>query len=567
MLSEGRREIVAIEQRLAAANARASDAKETLDSAQQTLESALQMLEMAKKNVESARERVDSFNEEVKAADEEVKAAEAQLKEAGERWQVIEVEDDSDDELSAAAAPSSKRRKVSASTSGDVRQNDAPTPATATACGSISATGGIGGASGASNAASTTHASIGNGLPDVGAQVAALVTKTSSSHAIINQKQNDAPAAATAGRSISATGVVMETKKKKLSKKHKAAVQVAAPPPPVYPIPEMEAKPSSSSRISGGKSELSELLAAGVAPSVVPNDTLLVGTLAYSDRDNLRGHVIRGNWKFESGSSRALAAPPERFELIRFIPPEEDLKELPKDGEFNGSFNVQFPVKNSKGKIKLKTRAVPESGVKLTFRPREDGSEGIFEVHGTGLNVFGTFELYGTATKNSSIVEEDPAYKVSVHKRYVVVAPAQTPAQSAVATAIAGEAESNDKKQNGEDEARPPPTVLPTEEEKKEKERFLMFTRVLMKYLGQRDVNMFAAAKAQIKECYDKNKSGDPQFRSLTASMKVRLRATVGEIYWKKAQDYLDHFLKKKKRGKSTEESSSRSRRISSKSQ
>ncbi|KAL3771780.1 hypothetical protein ACHAW5_002394 [Stephanodiscus triporus] len=195
-----------------------------------------------------------------------------------------------------------------------------------------------------------------------------------------------------------------------------------------------------------------------VAPSVVPNDPLLVGTLAYSDRDNLRRHVIRGNWKFESPT----AAPPERFELIRFIPPEEDLKELPKDGEFNGSFNVQFPVKNSKGKIKLKTRAVPESGVKLTFRPRGDESEGIFEVHGTGLNEFGTFELYGTATKNSSVVEEDPTYKVSVHKRYVVVVPAPTPAQPAAAAAIAEEAESKDKKQSGEDEARPPPTVLPT---------------------------------------------------------------------------------------------------------
>lgn len=58
---------------------------------------------------------------------------------------------------------------------------------------------------------------------------------------------------------------------------------------------------------------------------------------------------------------------------------------------------------------------------------------------------------------------------------------------------------------------------------------------------------MHAAAKAQIKECYEKNKSGDPQFKSLTISMKARLRSTVGELYWKKAHDYLDHFLKQKK--------------------
>ena len=58
---------------------------------------------------------------------------------------------------------------------------------------------------------------------------------------------------------------------------------------------------------------------------------------------------------------------------------------------------------------------------------------------------------------------------------------------------------------------------------------------------------MHATAKAQIKECYEKNKSGDPQFSSLTTSMKARLRATVGESYWKKAHDYLDHFLRRKK--------------------
>ena len=43
----------------------------------------------------------------------------------------------------------------------------------------------------------------------------------------------------------------------------------------------------------------------------------------------------------------------------------------------------------------------------------------------------------------------------------------------------------------------------------------------------------------------EKNKSGDPNY--LPLSMKERLRQTVGEVYWKKAQDYLDHFLKLKK--------------------
>jgi hypothetical protein len=61
---------------------------------------------------------------------------------------------------------------------------------------------------------------------------------------------------------------------------------------------------------------------------------------------------------------------------------------------------------------------------------------------------------------------------------------------------------------------------------------------------------MHVEAKAQIKMCYEKNKIGDPNFQSLTTSMKARLRQTVGESYWKKAHDYLDHFLKQKMQSK-----------------
>ncbi|KAL7488843.1 hypothetical protein ACHAW6_014454 [Cyclotella cf. meneghiniana] len=86
-----------------------------------------------------------------------------------------------------------------------------------------------------------------------------------------------------------------------------------------------------------------------------------------------------------------------------------------------------------------------------------------------------------------------------------------------------------------------------TDAEKKEKEKFLMFTRVLMKYLEQRDKALHQKAKEQIRECYEKNKAGDPMFQPLTQSMKVRLRSTVGEVYWNKALIYLDQFFKAKK--------------------
>ena len=89
-----------------------------------------------------------------------------------------------------------------------------------------------------------------------------------------------------------------------------------------------------------------------------------------------------------------------------------------------------------------------------------------------------------------------------------------------------------------------------TAEAKKRKEQFLMFTRVLMKYLESKDPQMHVNAKNVIKQCAERNKAGDPEYASLTHSMQVRLRREVGETYWKKADDYLKHFLRQKQLGR-----------------
>ena len=47
-----------------------------------------------------------------------------------------------------------------------------------------------------------------------------------------------------------------------------------------------------------------------------------------------------------------------------------------------------------------------------------------------------------------------------------------------------------------------------------------------------------------IRDCAKKNKLGDPKYASLSASMQIHLKALVGEVYWKKAEDYLCQFLK-----------------------
>ena len=84
-------------------------------------------------------------------------------------------------------------------------------------------------------------------------------------------------------------------------------------------------------------------------------------------------------------------------------------------------------------------------------------------------------------------------------------------------------------------------------EVRRQKEKFLMFTRVLIKYLEQKDPAMHAKAKHIIKDCAERNKRQEPGYESVTASMKTRLKQLVGDNYWKRAEVYLKHFLEQKK--------------------
>jgi hypothetical protein len=84
-------------------------------------------------------------------------------------------------------------------------------------------------------------------------------------------------------------------------------------------------------------------------------------------------------------------------------------------------------------------------------------------------------------------------------------------------------------------------------EQKKAKERFPMFTRVLMKYFENKDPNTHARAKQVIGQCAEKNKKKEHWIWNLSLqSMKTRLRATVGESYWEASlKGYLTHFQTK----------------------
>ena len=94
-------------------------------------------------------------------------------------------------------------------------------------------------------------------------------------------------------------------------------------------------------------------------------------------------------------------------------------------------------------------------------------------------------------------------------------------------------------------------------EMRRQKERFLMFTRVLMKYLEQKDPKMHQKAKLIIKDCAERNKRQERGYESVTASMRSRLKQLVGEQYWKRAESYLKHFLEQRAKGGSSDKGSS----------
>jgi hypothetical protein len=136
-------------------------------------------------------------------------------------------------------------------------------------------------------------------------------------------------------------------------------------------------------------------------------------------------------WNYENSN----ALPPQRFELLRNLDPGEDPAELPKDGEFHGSFSLAYFHTTSKGKQKERSKVIPESGVKIVFT-KVEGEEGNFKVDGKGTNQFGIFHINGTAAPSP---HDDGQYNVVLRKRY-------EPSASAPAPAAAGDGGNKTKK-------------------------------------------------------------------------------------------------------------------------
>jgi hypothetical protein len=140
---------------------------------------------------------------------------------------------------------------------------------------------------------------------------------------------------------------------------------------------------------------------------------LLKGTLTYENNQLTRKHIIKGMWNFESSTEN----PSQPFILLRTLGVDEDPTTLPKDGTFNGSFDVRtISVKH--GKTKSKIRTISEHGVKLKFVEEEGGEPDSYTVSGQGTNGFGVFSIYGTAKKDA--IASQKQYIIELRKKYFV---------------------------------------------------------------------------------------------------------------------------------------------------
>jgi hypothetical protein len=89
--------------------------------------------------------------------------------------------------------------------------------------------------------------------------------------------------------------------------------------------------------------------------------------------------------------------------------------------------------------------------------------------------------------------------------------------------------------------------VDPVQAEKRlRKQRFWMLVRVLMRYLEQKDCDMYIQAKETIQDCIKRNRRREHGYRrSLTQVIAVKLKQVVGDDYWRRAETYLGYILAK----------------------
>ena len=82
-------------------------------------------------------------------------------------------------------------------------------------------------------------------------------------------------------------------------------------------------------------------------------------------------------------------------------------------------------------------------------------------------------------------------------------------------------------------------TDAPLSGQKMKTKQFLMFTRLLLKYLEQKDYALHKQAKAIVLQCAYLRKIEAPGYEYLLSIMQHQLRKTVGEAHWRRGKALL----------------------------
>lgn len=79
-----------------------------------------------------------------------------------------------------------------------------------------------------------------------------------------------------------------------------------------------------------------------------------------------------------------------------------------------------------------------------------------------------------------------------------------------------------------------------------QKRRFAVFVKILFRELDRSEdrAELRDIAKSIVLDCTHRNRLGDPAYQPLMEAVDQRLRRHVGEVYWRRAHLYLQHYMK-----------------------
>jgi hypothetical protein len=87
--------------------------------------------------------------------------------------------------------------------------------------------------------------------------------------------------------------------------------------------------------------------------------------------------------------------------------------------------------------------------------------------------------------------------------------------------------------------------------EAEQKRRFLLFIKILFKALDQAgNCETRERAKVIVSDCTRQNRLGDPNYTPLMDAIDRRLRDQVGEVHWRRANIYMQHYMNREARGR-----------------